>query len=215
MTREGIILLHGIGRGRASMVPIDRALRDAGYRTLNLDYPGRRLGIADLAAHVAAASRSWIDGLDAPVHFVTHSMGGLVVRALVTHHRPARLGRVVMLGPPNRGSELADLMGATAVYKRVFGPAGAELATLPPAALAATLGTVDYPLGIIAGDRSLDPLSWAILPKPNDGKVTVARTKLPGMTDHLVIAATHALMMRNPAAIRATLAFLRNGRFTA
>ena len=215
MTRDGIILLHGIGRGRTSMARLDRALRDAGYRTLNLHYPARRLGIADLAAHVGEMSHAWIAGLDAPVHFVTHSMGGLVVRALLARKRPARLGRVVMLAPPNQGSEIADLLRGTAIYRRVFGPAGVELATLPPAALAATLGTVDYPLGIIADDRSLDPIAWALLPKPNDGKVTVARTKLPGMTDHVVIAATHSLMMRNPAVIRATLAFLRDGRFAA
>lgn len=215
MARDGIILLHGIGRGRASMARLDGVLRDAGYRTLALDYPSRRFGIADLAAHVDAASHGWIEGLDAPVHLVTHSMGGLVGRALVARRRPARLGRVVMLGPPNQGSELADLLGATGLYRRLFGPAGAELATLPPAALAATLGNVDYPLGIIAGDRALDPLSWALLPKPNDGKVTVARTKLPGMADHLVVAATHTLMMRNPAVIRATLGFLRDGRFPA
>jgi triacylglycerol esterase/lipase EstA (alpha/beta hydrolase family) len=211
--RDGVVLLHGIGRGSGSMGRMERALRDAGYRTLNIDYPGRRKDLAGLADHVEAASSRWIAGLDGDVHYVTHSMGGLVARIVIARRRPPNLGHVVMLGPPNQGSELADLLEKTAVYRRVFGPAGAQLTTKPTAVLAALLGTVDYSLGVIAGDRAIDPVSWLLLPKPNDGKVTVSRTRLAGMADHVVLPATHSLMMRNPAAIAATLDFLRDGRF--
>ena len=173
------------------MATMERACRRAGYATLAIDYPGRRLSIAALAAFVDDRTTRWTAARSGQVHFLTHSMGGLVATALIKRHRPARLGRVVMLGPPNQGSEIADLLAPFALYKAVFGPAGADLTTRHATGLES--GPVHYPVGIIAGRRALDPLSWLILPKPNDGKVTVARTRLVGMSDHLVLPVTHAL----------------------
>ena len=213
--RDGVVLLHGIGRGARSMRRADRALQEAGFRTLSLDYPGRKLGLDALADEVFRMAAGWMDGVVGQVHFVAHSMGGLVARALITRHRPARLGRLVMLGPPNNGSEIADLLAGTRAYRTVFGPAGLQLTTRPGAALAALLGPVDFPVGVIAGTRTLDPLAWLLLPKPNDGRVSVASTRVVGMSDHLVLPATHALMMLDPAVLRATVAFLRDGRFGA
>ena len=211
--RDGVILLHGIGMSSWTMRVAERTLREAGYRALNLDYPGRRLGLAALAAHVHEASVRWIAGCDGEVHFLTHSMGGLVTRVLLTMHRPASLGRVVMLGPPNGGSEIADLLARYALYRRVFGPVGLELTTRRSAALTTLLGEVDYPVGVIAGRRAIDPLSWMLLPKPNDGKVAVAHTRVCGMTDHLVLPVDHTFMVRDPDVLRAALRFLRFGRF--
>ena len=194
----------------------ERALREAGYRTLNLDYPGRRLGLAALAAHVrGGVAALGGQALEGEVHFLTHSMGGLVARAMLAAERPARLGRVVMLGPPNNGSEIADLLSRFRLYHGVFGPAGAELTTTRSDALVRLLGQVNYPVGVIAGSRALDPLSWAILPKPNDGKVTVAHTRCEGMADHLTLPVNHASMVRDPAVLRAAIAFLRHGRLLA
>ncbi len=211
--RDGVILLHGIGRSSWMMRVAERAPREAGYRTLNLDYPGRRLGLAALAAHVDEASARWVDGCDGEVHFLTHSMGGLVTRVLLATRRPARLGRVVMLGPPNGGSEIADLLARHALHRRIFGPAGAELVTKRSVALTTLLGQVDYPVGIIAGRRAIDPVSWLLLPKPNDGKVAVAHTRVSGMADHLILPVDHTFMVRDPAVLRAALCFLRSGRF--
>ena len=155
----------------------------------------------------------WRAGLDGRLHLVTHSMGGLVARILVAHHdgfAPPRLGCTVQLAPPNGGSEIADLLAPRAAYRWFYGPAGAQLGT-------AGWGTAPVawppgrPLAIIAGTRSLDPLGWLMLPKPNDGRVSVARTRVPGAAVHLVLPATHTFIMRHPAAIRATLAFLRGG----
>ncbi|MET0906605.1 MAG: alpha/beta fold hydrolase, partial [Tardiphaga sp.] len=146
--------------------------------------------------------------------FVGHSMGGLLARVYIGKHRPQRLGRVVMLGTPNGGSEIADKLKDWLLYRLYFGPAGQQLVTARDAATAALLPAVDYPVGIIAGNRSLDPItSRFILPGANDGRVTVARTRLDGMADHLVIAASHALMMKNKEAIAQTIAFLKHGRF--
>lgn len=210
---DGVVLLHGLGRTSASMRKFQRSLVRAGFRTLNLDYPSRRHDIAALADQVGPIIERFAAKLTGRLHLVTHSMGGLVARALIHHRRPARLGRVVMLAPPNQGSEIADLLGGTRTYRRIFGPAGAQLGTLGAGAMADLLGPVDYELGIIAGTRALDPLGWAALPKPNDGKVTVAATKLAGMADHIALPATHTFIMRDPAVIAASIHFLREGCF--
>lgn len=210
---DGVILLHGIARTSRAMNKLERGLRGAGYRTLNVDYPSRRFDIPALADYVHAAAESWTATIEGQVHFVTHSMGGLVARATIHRHRPARLGRVVMLVPPNQGSEIADLLGQTRIYNCVFGPAGQQLGRRASQALQDQLGPIDYDLGIIAGNRAIDPLGWAILPKPNDGKVCVAATKSPGMADHIVLPATHTFVMRDAAVIEATVRFLSNGRF--
>lgn len=212
---EGVLLLHGILRRAASLRPLERAFAGAGYRTLNLDYPARRLPLAELVEVVRPAVAAFAGEVER-LHLVTHSMGGLLARALLTRGRPANLGRVVMLGPPNGGSEVADALRRRAAYRRILGPAGLELTTERDADLRALLGSVDYPLGIIAGDRSLYPLaSWLLLPGANDGRVTVARTRVAGMTDHVTLHATHALMMRNRRVVRQALHFVRNERFLA
>lgn len=209
-----VLLLHGIARRAASLGRMERALRQDGYATLNLDYAARQRSLEALAAEVAAAAREFLEARDGSLHIVAHSMGGLLARVLVTRHRPPALGRVVMLGTPNGGSEVADLLCRNALYRRFFGPAGAQLVTCPDDALRAALGPVDYPLGVIAGDRSLNLLaSWLVLSGPDDGRVRVARTRVAGMADHRVLHVTHPLMMRDPEVIRQTLHFLRHGRF--
>ncbi|CAX23084.1 MAG: alpha/beta fold hydrolase [Methylorubrum extorquens] len=209
---EGVLLLHGIARRAASLRPLERRLTRAGYVTLNLDYPARRLGHADIVEAIAPTVAAFGEDVTR-LHIVTHSMGGLVARVLLARRRPDNLGRVVMLGPPNGGSEIADALYRFAAYRRFFGPAGAELGTERGAAQARLFGRVDYPLGIIAGSRSLYPLASLLLPGPNDGRVTVTRTRLDGMTGHIVLPAAHPTMMWNRRAAAETLHFLREGRF--
>lgn len=208
----GVLLLHGIARRATSLRPLERRLRAAGYTTLNLDYPARRLGLAEIACTLAPTVSAFGAGV-ARLHIVTHSMGGLVARVLLTGHRPENLGRVVMLGPPNEGSEVADALHRLALYRRVFGPAGAELVTARDEAGRRLFGPIDYPLGIIAGSRSLYPLASLLLPGPNDGRVTVARTRLAGMADHIVLPVAHPTMMWSRRLQDETLHFLRVGRF--
>jgi pimeloyl-ACP methyl ester carboxylesterase len=207
-------LLHGISRTALSMRPLERGLSRAGYATLNLTYPSRRRSLADLADGLAPRIRSFAAGLDGPFHIVTHSMGGLVARVLLARHRPQRLGRVVMLAPPNAGSEIADLLHRNPLYRGWFGPAGAQLVARRDEALSALLGGVDFELGVIAGTRSLYPLASRLLPRPNDGRVSVAATRVEGMADHLALPVSHPLIVRDGEAIRQTLAFIRDGRFT-
>jgi pimeloyl-ACP methyl ester carboxylesterase len=210
---DGVVLLHGIGRTARSFRKMQTALEAKGYATLNLDYASRRKTLEALTGDVHPAIELFGSGLTGSIHFVCHSMGGLLARVYLVHHRPQRLGRVVMLGTPNRGSEIADRLKHVAAYRAFFGPAGQQLGTQRDTAIEALFPAVDYPVGIIAGDRSIYPIASALLPKPHDGRVSVANTRLDGMADHVVIGTTHPWLVRNSVAIAQTIAFLRDGRF--
>jgi pimeloyl-ACP methyl ester carboxylesterase len=206
---EGVVLLHGIGRTARSFRKMQLAIEDAGFATLNLGYASRRHALEALAEQIDPAIERFADSIEGPVHFVCHSMGGLLARVYLARHRPKRMGRVVMLGTPNGGSEIADRLKHLAAYRAVFGPAGQQLGTkrdtmLPP---------VDYAVGIIAGNRSIYPLAGAMLPRPHDGRVSVERTRLEGMTDHIVVQTTHPWLVGNSVAIGQTIWFLKNGKF--
>lgn len=210
--RETVILLHGLARTEASMKPVERRLRAAGYDVVNVGYPSRRRPIEALARdHLAPAIAAHAG---APrLHFVTHSMGGILLRCHLRYHRVPNLGRVVMLAPPNAGSEVADRLRDTWFYRLVNGPAGRQLGTdgLPAALGPWPAGAGE--LGIIAGDRSFNPLFSSWIAGPDDGKVSVARARLEGMKDFLVVPHTHTWLMRRGAVLDQVEAFLRDGRF--
>ncbi|WP_092187864.1 alpha/beta hydrolase family protein [Bradyrhizobium sp. cf659] len=208
--RPGVVLLHGIARTSASLTRLERELQASGFATLNIDYASRSRPIAALADDIHPAIVSFAER-DAPLHFVAHSMGGLVARAYIAKYRPARLAGIVMLGTPNGGSEVADLLSGSRLYRAFYGPAGLELTTVAqPDALPA----VDYPVGVIAGSRFIDPVAGLfVLPKPNDGRVSVQSAMLAGMAYHIVVKASHTGLPRHAAAIAQTIAFLREGRF--
>ena len=214
VTQDGVVLLHGISRTARSFRKMQAALENAGFATLNLDYASRRKALEALAEDIHPAIQRFADGVDGSVHFVCHSMGGLLARVYIARYRPKRLGRVVMIGTPNSGSEIADRLGHLKLYRAFFGPAGQQLGTQRDPAIEALFPPIDYPVGIIAGNRSIYPLASAFLPKPHDGRVSVANTKIDGMADHIVILASHPWLMRNSVAIAQTIAFLKDGKFT-
>jgi pimeloyl-ACP methyl ester carboxylesterase len=211
----GVVLLHGIARTSRSLRKVERALRACGFATLNLDYASRRKPLEALAADIHPDITAFANTIGGPLHFVAHSMGGLLTRVYVAHHRPVALGRVVMLGTPNGGSEVADLLKRFAIFRAFYGPAGQQLTTEQDDRLT-SLPPPDYAVGVIAGIRSLDPIaSRLILPRPNDGRVSVQSAKLANMSDLIIVKASHTGLVRHPVAIDQTITFLREGRFLA
>ncbi len=211
--QEEVILLHGLCRTSRSMMSMQRALTDAGYKVRNVDYPSRTASIQKLADD--AIGKAVADCRQAgatKIDLVTHSLGGILVRSYVARHCIPELGRVVMLAPPNQGSEVVDKIGGLFLFKWLNGPAGNELGT-DAISTPNKLGPANFPVGVIAGDRSINWINSLLIPGSDDGKVSVERTKLGGMSDHLVIHATHPFIMQNREVIRQTIQFLRTGSF--
>jgi len=201
-----VVLLHGLGHSSLSFRYAERRLRRAGFATTNLGYPSRRAPIEALADHVA-------ERLPAgdPLHFLTHSMGGIVLRCLVQRRRPPHLGRVVMMGPPNGGSQLATRLQPRWYYRRLMGPAGQQIG-VDPASVPRRLGPVDFPLGVIAGNRSVDPFRFLIQGE-SDGKVSLEETRVEGMADWCCLPRAHGFLLFDARAIDQAIHFFRHGRF--
>lgn len=193
------------------MAPIEEELSKSGYQVANVDYESRQDSIEQLAPVVIR------DGLEScadatVIHFVTHSLGGILVRHFLANENIKQLGYVVMLAPPNQGSEVVDNWQNIPGYKSLNGPAGLQLGT-GPQSIPKQLGPVTFPLGIIAGNRTINPLLSLSLPNPDDGKVSVENTKVDGMTDFIEVPHTHTFIMRSESVIKQILHFLKHGRF--
>lgn len=209
---EGVILLHGLARTRRSMRPMAVFLDQGGYLVVNVGYPSCRYPIETLAQSVIPPAIAALRRQQAKIiHFVTHSMGAILLRAFLACEPLPELGRVVMLCPPNQGSELVDYFGRFAWFRILFGPAGRQLGTGPDQ-LPACLGPATFPAGIITGDRPA-PGFGRFFPGPSDGRVSVARTRLIGMHDFLVLPHGHCLIMRQREVQEQVAEFLANGRF--
>ncbi len=213
---ETVVLLHGMLRKGGSMRPVEYYLRNEGYDIVNITYPYNKLTLQELTDYLHSQLQLSSHFNNASkVHFVTHSMGGLVTRYYLSKHKPAHLGRVVMLGPPNKGSEFADFVmerkNLRRVFERVYGPAGKQLRTGERHA-DNEIG-IDYEIGVIAGSRSVNPLAPYVLDGENDGYVPVESTKIDGMKDHIVMKTTHSFMMYSPSVLRQIRYFLKYARF--
>lgn len=206
-----VILLHGIARSSKHMAALAKYLQQDGYEVLNLDYPSTKYSIENLVDLVHKELVCKICHAK-KVHFVGYSMGALLVRAMLSKYRPTNLGRVVQLAPPNAGSEVADFFGKTWIYNKFYGPAGQQLGTKYKK-LSSTLGVVDYELGVIAGNFSIDPISSLIISEESDGKVSVKNTKVKGMKDHIVLNASHTFFPSHKAVLKQTAFFLKYGSF--
>jgi len=210
--RAGVILLHGLALGPYSMAPVAAYLRQQGYTVANVGYPSRRQPIEILARAALPPAVAELRRQGAlTIHFVTHSMGGILLRSFLADQPLAELGRVVMLSPPNQGSELVDHFGRYRWFRWLFGPAGCQLGTASTA-LPLRLGPLPGQVGILIGNRPGLGLG-RFFPGPSDGKVSVARAQLAGMTDFLVLPYGHTLIMWHRPVLAQVASFLATGRF--
>lgn len=213
---ECVILLHGLARTALSMYRMQRMLERNGYYVANVDYPSRDYRIEDLAPMAVE------DGLEqcaanagtSTVHFVTHSLGGILVRVYLADHDIPGLGRVVMLAPPNQGSLAVDEMERIPGFDWLNGPAGYQLGKGADS-VPLSLDAPDFEFAVIAGDRSIDPITSAVLPDPDDGRVSVSDTRLAGMRDFAVLPVSHALIMQDRQVFRLVRNYLAHGTFDA
>ncbi|MFI2810657.1 MULTISPECIES: triacylglycerol lipase [Microbulbifer] len=210
-TEACVILLHGLAKSDRSMAKLERAIGEAGYHTVNVDYPSTERPIDQLAGPAIAPALDRCPE-DSEVNFVTHSMGGILVRQYLSRVPIKNLKRVVMLGPPNRGSEVVDRLGSFPGFHFMFGDAGLQLGT-GDMSVPNRLGAAEFDLGIIAGSRSINPILSRMIPATDDGKVSVERTKLEGMNDHITVPATHVFMMKNDEVIAQVIHYLQQGQF--
>lgn len=206
-----IVVLHGIARSSSHMEELSQYLHKNGFHVLNLDYPSTDDKINELSILLNKKIQKKLTQ-DKKVHFVGYSMGGLMVRSLIHKYSYKNLGKVIQLAPPNQGSEVADFIQDWWLYKKIYGPAGQQLIT-DQKDVTKEFGKVDYELGVIAGDFTIDPVSSAIIPGDDDGKVAVKRTKIKGMKDHIVVNASHTFFPSNKEVQKQVLHFLKYSNF--
>ena len=211
--QDCVILLHGLARTEQSMTTLEKRLKQTGYFVVNNGYDSRAGTIEALATptienalHACQHHR--------PIHFVTHSMGGILVRQYLSDHAIEHLEYVVMLGPPNHGSEAVDTLSKYPGFGQVNGQAGYQLGT-EPNSLPNTLGPANFHVGIIAGTRTMNVFLSSMIPGTDDGKVSVKSTQLSDMKDHMTLAVTHTFMMNDDTIIANVLHFLEYGQFCA
>lgn len=215
MNKETVILLHGITRSSLDMLVLKNRLNNEGYDCINIKYPSTDHPIDELSGmiHQRLANNEKYTKAD-KVHFVGHSMGGLVTRHIMAQNRPENLGSVVMMGTPNKGSEMADFAARhkflTKAFNFIFGPAGHQLRTNYKHF---DNEVIDYPLGIIASNISLNPIANRVFRGSNDSLVSVENTKLEGMDDHIIIPSTHITMPFDPRIVNQVTTFLKYGAF--
>lgn len=210
---EPVVVVHGLGRIPASMSILETRLEVAGFRVISFGYPSTSEPIEDHVERLDAEVARCCEAQRESVHFVTHSMGGVLVRSFLARASSDYRGRVVMLSPPNQGSELIDAFADSPMLRMFLGPSAVALAT-DSTGVASQLGSVHFSLGIITGNRSLNALSSWLIPGPDDGKVSVDRARVDGAADFLVLPATHTFIMNREDVATETIHFLRNGRFT-
>ncbi len=212
-SRDYVVLLHGLGRTSKSFDKMKNYLENKGYDVLNIDYPSRKYDIQTLSdKYIKQAIENHCSDKKRKIHFVTHSMGGIILRYYLKKHKTENIGRSVMLSPPNQGSEVVDFLKNSSVVKKIFGPSFLQLST-DSSGFVNLLGKANFEVGIITGNKSVNWINSLIIPGEDDGKVSVKRSQLENMKDFLVVKRTHPFIMKADEVMKAVDCFLETGKF--
>jgi triacylglycerol lipase len=211
--QECVILLHGLWRTSLSMKPVEWHLERAGYTVVNVDYPSLLVSIEESSRRAIKQGMLECEAQQPErISMVAHSLGGILVRAYLGSHQIETLNRVVMLGTPNQGSELADYFASRPWLSLLLPEAVLELGT-GPASVPLRLGPVDFQLGVIAGTASWRSRLPGFPVGTSDGTVAVAEARVAGMADFIELPVTHTRMLWSGQVLDQTVHFLRSGRF--
>lgn len=212
MKGKAVIAIHGVLRSSKSFAPMLDALKKSGYQVFGFDYPSTQVQIPEAAEYLHSCIQS-LEGVE-EINLVVHSMGGLVVRSYLGLHHDDRIHRMVMLGVPNRGAEMADLVKRNLLFRMIYGPAGQQLVT-DPKGLIASLPTPEFDFAVIAGGRGDDRGFNPLIEGDDDGTVRVVSTRLPGAADFAMVKCLHSFLMRDPSVAEMTIRFLKDGKLRA
>jgi triacylglycerol lipase len=212
MTKPYVLLLHGLGESAMKMALIELFLRSSGYRTVNISYPSRLFSTEELAKTFVTPVLEQLEKEEI-LHVVTHSLGGILLRASLQNREQKNLGRVIMLAPANQGSEIIEIYRRNPLFAAISGPVSQESGTGENCYPCKIEDEINYELGIIAGSLAIDPLSFLFIKWPQDGRVSAQSTELDGMKDHIVIPSSHELITYNPITLYQIYFFLTHGYF--
>lgn len=210
---ECIILIHGLARTSRCMNKAASIFEAFGYNTININYPSTKKSIRQLVEqHIQPIINNCESNHYQQIHFLTHSMGGILLRAYLSEHKIKNQGKTVMLAPPNQGSEIVDKLGHLSLFYLLHGPAGRELGT-DINSVPMQLAEIDFETGIISGNKSVNPLLSRLIEGENDGKVSLQRAKVKGMKEFLAVPYSHSFIMQRKRVIYQALFFMQNGYF--
>lgn len=211
--RDTIVLLHGMWRSSVAMEPAEKFLKTKGYKVVNLSYPSTEFAIETLVdEYLQPAMEELQIKPGQKVHFVTHSMGGILVRYYLKNNQVDYIGRVVMIAPPNQGTELAGLFEDSSWVNVKRGPAATQLSS-EAHSWVKSLGPVNFELGVIAGNKNNNWVTDWLLPGDDDGVVTVESTKVENMQDFMIVPVKHYRIRGNDLVLNQAAYFLKHGRF--
>lgn len=210
---EAVILIHGLCRSNSSMNKMQKYLSSNGYNVYNLNYISTKNSIEEISENSLNNTVKVVKQHKySKIHFISHSLGGLIIREYLSKNSIDNLGRVVMISPPNKGSVLTDVLGNNYFYKKIGGKAGQQLYT-GEKSYDKKLGPVTFETGVIAGNRTFNPFLSLIIPGQDDGKVSVENTKVQGMKDFIVVPHSHVFILSRERVLQKSLNFIEHGVF--
>ncbi len=206
---ENVVLVHGILRGSSSMNKIKIEFIRQGFSVTGFDYTKKDGSIEEISDSLHKKIKKFPKG---KIHFVTHSMGAVIVRSYISKYKPRNIGRVVMIAPPNNGSVYAAVLLHLPFFEKIFGRSGMDIAE-GENCIVNSLPVPEFEFGVIAGGTGYEIGLNPFLKGDNDGTVLLKETIIEGMADFMQIKGQHSFLLFNNEVISESINFIKNGKF--